>query len=122
MSKEQWYKGYKETKNVIHNDIGVTKEEILEVFHQVAKEEIQKIVSDSGTFVYQSIREVIQSEMIDAVDGHRYPKVNGNMLFYSRNGRGENSFKDYVAGVMKEEILRKMNEQFTVKIDIGEVE
>lgn len=116
MSKNQWHKGYKEVKNIIHNDIGVTKEEILEVFRQVAKEEIQEIVSDK-TFIYQTIREVIHNEMIN-VNEHRYPKISGNMHFYGRDG-GECSFKDFISGVMKEEIVKELRKQIEFTIDIN---
>lgn len=118
MSHEAWHKGYKEVKNVIHNDVGVTKEEILEVFRQVAKDEIQKIISEKRTFIYESIREVIRHEMIDAVNEHRYPKINGHVWNYGYNGRGENSFKDFIAGVMKEEIVNSLGKQFDLNLDI----
>jgi hypothetical protein len=113
-----WHKGYQEVKNVIHNDIGVTKEEILEVFRQVAKDEIKEIVCENQVFIWDTLREVIRQEMINAVATHRYPKVNGHMWMYGHNGKGENSFKDYIAGVMKEEIVKQMEEQFEVNINV----
>ena len=119
MSKNNWHKGYQEVKNVIHNDIGVTKEEILEVFRQVAKDEIKEIISDNQKFIWNVLSDIIQSEMIKAVEDHRYPEINGNTIFYrGSNGRGIDSFKDYVAGVMKEEVLKSMKEQFSVNVDI----
>ncbi|PGO60586.1 hypothetical protein [Priestia megaterium] len=121
MSKEQWHKGYKEVKNAIHNDIGVSKEEILEVFRQVAKDEVQKIVSESKPFIYATLREVIKHEMMDAVNEHRYPKVIGNMWSYGRDG-GKDSFKNFISGVMKEEIVNKLADQFDVQLDIKRTE
>lgn len=118
MENNNWHKGYKEVKNTIHNEIGITKEEILEVFRQVAKDEIQKIVSEKRTFIYESIREVIRDEMIDAVSEHKYPKIRGNVWDYGYNGRGENSFKNFVSGVMKEEIVNSLREQFELDLDI----
>jgi hypothetical protein len=117
MSYEAWHKGYQEVRNVIHNEMGVTKEEILEIFKQVAKDEIQKIVSEKSTFIRESIREVIRQEMINSVSEHKYPKVNGHMWIYGSRG-GENSFKDYVAGVMKEEIINRLEQQFDVSLNI----
>lgn len=117
MSYEAWQKGYHEVKNIIHNDIGVTKEDIREVFRQIAKEEIQKIVSEKKTFIYETIREVIRAEMVNAVQDHRYPDVSGRMWSYGRNG-GEHSFKDFFSGVMKEEIAKMLKEQFEIKLDI----
>lgn len=118
MENNKWHKGYKEVKNIIHNDIGVSKEEVLDVFRQVAKDEVQKIVSENNKFVFQTIREVIRQEMINAVARNNYPRVNGHMWVYGHNGKGENSFKDYIAGVMKEEIVKQMEKQFEVNINI----
>jgi len=122
MSKENWHKGYKEIKNAIHNDIGVTKEEVLDVFRQVAKDEIQQIVSDSKPFIYNTIREVIKHEMIDAINEHRYPEINGRTWIYGRNDNGKNKFKDYIAGVMKEEIVNRLKDQFEVNLNINKKE
>lgn len=114
MSSKSWHKGYKEVKNVIHNDIGVTKEEILEIFRKVAKDEIQKIVSENTEFIYKSIKEVIRNEMINAVNDHQYPKIRKNIWDYTN----ENSFKDFITGVMKEEIVNSLREQFDLYFDI----
>jgi hypothetical protein len=114
-----WHKGYKEVKNTLHNDIGITKEEILDVFRQIAKDEAQKIVVDNSALIYQSIREIIKSEMINAVENHDYPKVRGHLLSYRGNGgHGIDSFKDYVTGVMKEEIINEMRKQFDIELNI----
>jgi hypothetical protein len=118
MSKEAWHKGYQEVKNVIHNEIGITKQEILEIFRQVAKDEIGNLVSEKRTFIYESIKEVIRQEMINAVSEHRYPKISGHVHMYGHNGRGENSFKDYISGVMKEEIVKELRSQFDITLDI----
>lgn len=108
---------YKKVKNVIHNDIGVSKEDILNVFRKIAKDEIQEIVKDNKAFIYDCIQDVIQQEMLKAISEHKYPKVTGNVWDFGR-GEGKVSFKDYVSGVMKEEIVRKMEEQFKVNINI----
>lgn len=110
-------KNYKEVKNVIHNEMGISKEEILDVFREIAKDEIQKIVKDNSTFIYKSVREIIQQEMIAAISEHKYPKVSGNVWNFGR-GDGIVNFKDYVSGVMKEEILKRMDKQFEVNINI----
>jgi hypothetical protein len=114
MSTRSWLNGYQEIKNVIHNEIGVTKEEMLEVFRQIAKDEIQKIVSEKRDFIYKSIKEVINEQMTNAIANHKYPKVSGNVLYYG----GKNTFQDYVSGVMKEEILSQMRDKFNFRLDI----
>lgn len=120
MSNEDWKRGYKETKNLVHNEIGLTKEELKEVFEKIAREEIQQIVKDNKAFIFDSIKEVIQGAMVSAVSEHRYPKVNGHMLIYGNQGKGDNSFKDFVSGVMKEEIVQQMEQQFTVSVNVSE--
>lgn len=138
MSSDTWQKGYKEIKNIIHNDIGISKDEILNVFREMAKEEVKKVINDelldifreiareelkditSGEtyFIRSSIREVIRDQMIDAIQDHRYPKVSGHTFFYGYNGKGEHSFKDYVSGLMKEEISNMLRSQFDIKLNI----
>ena len=118
MSKDAWHKGYQEVKNVIHNDIGVTKEEILEVFRQIAKDEVKKIVEESKPFVYTTIKEVIRNEMINAVEDHRYPEIAESTRIFGYMGKGNNSFKDYISGVMKEEIIRELRIQFDFNLNI----
>ena len=117
MSKE-WHKGYKEVKNVIHNEIGVTKEEILEVFRQIAKNEIQNIVSENRTFIYEVIREVIRNTLMEVLKDHGYPKIRKNIWDYTN----ENAFKDFITGVMKEEIVNIMKERFDIKLEINKRE
>lgn len=121
MSEKSWHKGYKEVKNVIHNDMGVTKEEVLEVFRQVAKDEIQKQVFENKAFIHQCIKDVIRQEMMQAIEDHRYPQVTRNVFHYGKNG-GENNFKDYVSGVMKEAIVNELREQFEVNLNIHKKE
>lgn len=118
MSNEHWHKGYKEVKNTIHNEMGINKEEILEVFRQVAKDEIKKIVSEKNDFIKLSIREIIQNEMVKAIQDHKYPKVTSHLWNYGYNGQGSEPFKSYVAGVLKEEIMKILENQFDVDLDI----
>jgi len=52
--------------------------------------------------------------MVYAVNSHKYPKVNQHMWNYS----ADNTFKDYIAGVMKEEITNNLHKQFDLSVDI----
>jgi hypothetical protein len=115
MSFEAWQKGYQEVKNIIHNEIGVTKEDIREVFRQIAKDEIKKIVFEKGSFIKQTIKEVIREEMVNATLDHKYPRIRKNIWNYG----DENSFKDYITGVMKEEITDSLREQFEINLNIN---
>lgn len=84
------------------------------MFRQIAKDEIQKIVTENKAFIYEAIREVIRQEMIKAVQGHHYPKIINNIWDYTN----ENSFKDFISGMMKEEIIKTLREQFELEFDI----
>lgn len=111
---KNWHKGYKEVKNVIHNDIGATKEEILEVFRQVVKDEIGEIISNKKEFIQESIREAVRYEMVKVAEKSNYPKMTNGMWFYN----GNNSFSKFIAEVMKEEITKAFSEQFDIKLNI----
>jgi len=120
MSADKWKKGYKEVRNIIHNEVGVTKEEVLDVFREIAREEIHKIVDNNRPFIYKTITQVVENEMVAAVQENRYPKVNGHMWYYGKESR--DNFKDFVAGVMKEEIIRNLEHRFSVDLDIKKVD
>lgn len=119
MPKEDWQVGYIETKNFIHNEIGMSKEELKEVFRKIAKEEIKQIIVDNRPFIFATMKDVIRNEMIAAVSEHRYPKISGNMHIYGSNGGGD-SFKDYISGVMKEEIVNELRKQFSIDVNVSE--
>ena len=95
MENSKWHKGYKEVKNVIHNDVGATKVEILEVFRQVAKDEIQELVLNNKAFILSCIRDVIRQEMVKAVESNDYPDVRGNIQDY----RKKNEFRNFITGL-----------------------
>lgn len=113
MSETQ-HKNYKEVKNVIHNDIGITKEEILEVFRQVAKDEMQNILKDNKKFIYECFKEIIQNEMTNAIREHNYPNVRGNVWRYP----GKDSFRDFMIGVMKEEVISSLWKKFDITMNV----
>lgn len=104
---------YKKVKNVIHNDIGITKEEILEVFRQIAKDEIQNI-SKNKEFIYECFKEVIHDEMFNAVKDHTYPKIKGNIWRYP----GKDSFEDFMVGIMREEIISSLWSKFDITMNV----
>lgn len=126
MSSEAWHKGYQEVRNVIHNEMGVTKQEILEIFKQIARDEIQKILHEQSPLIYSTIMEIvkeqIQDEMYKAILDHKYPRVTNNVWHWGYNGQGKDSFKDYVAGVMKEEVIKRLEDQFSVNVSIDKKE
>jgi hypothetical protein len=117
MSFENWQRSYQEVKNIIHNDIGVSKEDIREVFREIAKEEIGKLVEKNRPFILESVREVIRSEMIKAVKENKYPEVKMHKWFYG-NGDGVVRFEDFIAGVMKDEIADLLYNRFNVSVNV----
>jgi hypothetical protein len=49
---------------------------------------------------------------------HKYPKVMGTTWYYGRSMSGETHFKDFVSGVMKEEIVDNLRKQFEIDLNI----
>jgi len=117
MPNETWNKGYKEVKNVIHNEIGITKEEILDVFRHIAKDEVRKILSENRSTLHEIFREVVLQELIKSVQEHRYPKVSRNVWNYTE----KHAFEDYLSGVLKEEIIEMLRSEFQVNLQITNV-
>lgn len=117
MSKENWEKGYKEVKNLVHNEIGLEKEEIINIFKKIAKEEVQKIVKEERNFIKDSLREVIKEEMMEATRFNHYPTVTGNMWGYDR--KKEHNFSDFIIDIMKNEVIENLRGQFDVNIEFN---
>lgn len=109
---------YNEVKNVIHNDIGVSKEEILEVFRKIAKDEVEKIVKEDSSFIKECIRSIIKEELFNAVNNKKYPKITKNIWDFG-NGEGKIKFNEYLSDIIKEEVIKQMESQFDINININ---
>lgn len=120
MTKPNWQRGYKEVKNAIHNEVGMTKEELTDIFREIAREEVKKIVLDNEAFIkdtmHTTMKEIIRSEMISAISKENYSHVAKDTGMFGRSYT--NSFQSYVACIMKDEILKRMDEQFSVGLTI----
>lgn len=57
---------YREVKNVIHNDLGITKQYIDDIIKKTVKSEIDKLISD-GCFIRELIENEINSTILEAV-------------------------------------------------------
>lgn len=120
MTKPNWQRGYKEVKNAIHNEVGMTKQELTDIFREIAREEVQKIVLDNEAFIkdtmHTTMQDIIRSEMQSVISKENYLHVAKDKGMFGRSYT--NSFQSYVAGVMKDEILKRMDEQFHVGLTI----
>jgi Glu-tRNA(Gln) amidotransferase subunit E-like FAD-binding protein len=121
MSHEAWHKGHREVRNVIHNEMGVTKEEIQEIFRTIAKDEISKIMGEEREFIRNNIRvllkEVIKGEMLSVLDYENFPKVIGHTWHYYQD-KG-NDFKNFILNVMKTEIIDELRDCFDINLEFN---
>lgn len=112
----QWGVGYKELKNFFHNEMGVSKEHLHEMFQEIAREEITKAVGENGQFIVQTMKDIVRDEMITALQAEGYPIVRGSLHYHHKDER--NPFHQYVSQIMKEEIVSVLRTQFEVGVQI----
>jgi hypothetical protein len=112
----KWEVGYKEVKNVIHNDMGLTREDIQNIVRQIAREEIAVTIGKNGEFIRHAMKDIIRDEMAIAINADGYPTVGANTFMYSSMER--NPFHKFVSGILKQEIINSMREQFDVGVQI----
>lgn len=116
--RPQWAVGYKELKNFLHNEMGISKEHLHEMFQEIAREEITKAVGENGQFIVQTMKGIVRDEMITALQAEGYPIVKGNLHYHHKDER--NPFHQYVSQIMKEEIVSVLRTQFEVGVQITE--
>ena len=114
--KPKWAVAYKEVKNLIHNDMSITKEDMHDIFREIAREEVAVAVGQNGEFIVQAMKDIVRDEMIVAIQAEGYPVVSRNIHHYSQQER--NPFHKYVSQIMKEEIIETMRQQFEVGVEI----
>lgn len=110
--------GYKEVKNLIHNEIGIDKESIMEVFMGIGQEEIRKIMDEERNFIKSNIRsvvkEIIKEEMTSVIKHENFPKVIGHTWhYYQDNGQ---DFKNFILDIMKKEIMDQLSDSFDINL------
>lgn len=115
-SKQNWSVGYKEVKNFMHNELGITKEMIDEIIKKMVRDEVSEVIGQNGQFIRQSIREIIREEMLFAINGEKYPRQRGNLLDYRNEFKGE--FSKFISDILKEEVLDLFRSQFNVGVNI----
>lgn len=114
--RPQWAVGYKELKNFLHNEMGISKEHLHEMFQEIAREEITKAVGENGQFIVQTMKDIVRDEMITALQAEGYPIIKGNLHYHHKDER--NPFHKYVSQIMKEEIVSVLRTQFEVGVQI----
>lgn len=115
-SEPEWISGYKETKNFLHNEMGITKEKMDTIIEKVVTNEIERMMKNNPELLQQAVKEVVREEMLYAIKGHSYPAVHGHI----RDFRDESKvkFSQYISSILKEEILSQIREQFNVGVNI----
>lgn len=106
--KTPWTIGYKDVKNFMHNELGITKEHMDEIITKIVRDEVSEAIGQNGEFIRQSIREIIRQEMIVVMNEGKYPKIRQSIWNYTK----ENQFKDYITDIIKEEIIDTLRNQF----------
>lgn len=112
----KWEVGYKEVKNLVHNEMGLTKDHIQEMIQQIAREEVAVTVGNNGEFIRQAMKDIIRDEMAIAIGADGYPSIRGNTAYYSKQER--NPFQKFVSEILKQEIIKTMQDQFEVGVQI----
>lgn len=92
------------------------KDEIRAIIHQIAQEEILKFVDEHESFIQKTIKEVIREEMILAIHDGQYPQVTGTTYYYDR--KNPNHFNGFVSGILKQEIVTMLRDQFEVGVKV----
>lgn len=105
-------------KNEIHNSLGITKEEILDVIRQETRQELVKLVEKNESFLLGSVsdlvRETVRSEMLIALSREDFPNITRSMRHI---GTGEgHTFSDYITNEVKNTLLEEMRSSFDVKL------
>lgn len=114
--KSQWAIGYKELKNLIHNELGITRDDMNEIINKIVRDEITEAVGRNGHFIRTAIKEIIKEEMMLAIHNQKYPKSNRNLWSYNTE---KNDFNTFISEILKEEIVKLLKEQFDVSFDIN---
>lgn len=122
MKNNKWQIGYKEVKNFIHNELKLTDSEIKDAIHKILQNEVRELVGNNGDFIQsvvrQELRSLIREEMIKATAGNsKYPQHSLKMNFYDPDNPA--TFSEYISGVIKEEIIKSIDNVFNVKFDVS---
>ncbi|WP_144498177.1 hypothetical protein [Bacillus pumilus] len=106
----KWKKGYKEVKNTIHNDIGLTKDEILDVIKGIVREEVANTIEKNHDFIQSCLRGVIREQIWDSLNHNKYKRG----FDFDIN----NTFREYMTKLIKDEVFKELKENFVIDIDV----
>lgn len=115
--KPEWITGYKETRNYIHNELGLSKDHIEAIIQKIVREEVKDAIGQNGEFIRQTMKEIMKEEMLQALKNENYPLVRSNITYY---GKEKETFSEYMAAIIKNEVTEMLREGFDVGINIQE--
>lgn len=111
-----WEVGYKEVKNLIHNELKMTKEQLDQAIAKLVQKEVADVVGKNHDLIRTSIREIIREEMMVAINSEQYPRVRGNIWDYTPHS--QSSFRQFISDILKEEVIKQLRNEFEVGIQI----
>lgn len=94
---------YKEVKNHIHNDLKISREDILEVIRQETQKQIETFMKDESNF-QNFIRKAFEDSVKIAICGD-------NWAFGS-------SFKDKITSIIRDKIGQMVVDKLDIKVKI----
>lgn len=126
MEDKRIHASYKETKNLIHNELGITKEEILDIIKleisNAVREEINKVLGEEGekikSNIYPAMKDIVEKNMLEAITAKNYPKVLDGVYFY--DNYKDHTFENFIIDAMKKELVDKLFDKFNVSLKVEE--
>lgn len=104
MSKE-----YKQLKNFIHNEAGITKEELREMIREVVQVEVKQIVEAKRPYIEETV-EVYTREHINSIIKHGLS--DGGRLLYG--------FKERVSSTLSDAVGKYVASQLNIEVQVKE--
>jgi len=100
---EQWVMGYKELKNFIHNEQGITNAEIQEILHKMAFDQLREIIGENGNGIRNMVKEIVHEEMLLMISGSRWNFPGRNRTEMLRSLLSD-QLKDVIGELVKEQL------------------
>jgi hypothetical protein len=107
MSNE--HRNYKEFKNLIHNELGITKEEIRELIKEAVTNEVSWLVNDRRDYI---------DGRIDVYIGVHIKSLIDKALTTNRGLFRHDSIQDNVKSALKNEITKTLLSDLEISFDI----
>lgn len=108
---EQWVMGYKELKNFIHNEQGISNAEIQEILHKMAFDQLREIIGENGQGIRNMVKEIVHEELLRMISGSRWDFPNNN-----RTERMRSLLSDQLKEVIGELVKEQLEVSYEIKL------